>query len=204
MQPREAALTVWSLVMLGLVDLEACMYIYRVLSNVDIKQYSPRDLVRLQLAQYILEAQGRIQQRAGAGVPGIILLPPRVVQHTAAAWQSSTDRHQPSRMCLDIADCLRGMGLDPALSVPSEDEVLMIDLAVPLPGQRRLAVLDIKPHETSANEPYRVTGYVAGVRRMLEARGWEVVGVAWHEWQGCKDRRELLRKKLGVHLQLGV
>ena len=50
MTPRDVSLTLWSLVLLNLIDLEACMYCYRVLSNVDLKDYKPRDFARLHQA----------------------------------------------------------------------------------------------------------------------------------------------------------
>ena len=80
------------------------------------------------------------------------------------------------------------MGVAHEVEVATEDGLMVVDLAVLLPNQRRLAVVDVKRHETSMTEPYQIGGYLEGTRRMLLARGWEVVVVPWYEWEGCGDK----------------
>lgn len=111
MSPRDVSLTLWSLVLLKLIDLEACMFCYRVLSNVDLTDYKPRDFARLHHAQLLLEAGGKVQQRREGGAPGVVLLPPRVIATSAGAWKEAVGKHKASGMSMEISSTLVGMGV---------------------------------------------------------------------------------------------
>lgn len=143
------------------------MYIYRMLSNVDLTNYKPRDFARLQQAQLLLEAGGKLVTRTQGGVPGVVALPPRVVTSAGPAWEQAVAKHRASPMCHSISRVLIELGVQHEVEVGSEDGKVVIDLAVPMEGQRRLAIVDVKRNETSVNEPYTMGGYVVGLGKML-------------------------------------
>lgn len=63
-----------------------------------------------------------------------MLLPPRVVRLSMAAWKESVGKHRASSMSLHISATLRDMGVAHEVEVITDDGLLMVDLAVLLPN----------------------------------------------------------------------
>ncbi|KAF8069682.1 rgt-1 [Scenedesmus sp. PABB004] len=148
----------------------------------DLPPARARPLLLLQLFQAATLMQDAFR---GAGVAPPAVLPPGLAAAAARAWLSSSRRSagRASGFQAAVAAALAGEGL--RLDVSSEaltaDGLFTIDAAVTWRGRRVAVEVDGPEHFTS-NAPHALLGSSLAKQRCLQARGWVVLSVPFHEW----------------------
>ncbi|KAG1669327.1 hypothetical protein FOA52_014889 [Chlamydomonas sp. UWO 241] len=108
-----------------------------------------------------------------------VAVPAQLAAACKTAWMEERDDPQPSRVQLEVLAVVRQLpGCSGATSEQATDDGLFsVDIAVQLPDGSRLAVEVDGPQHFLSSPPDRLDGATLLRNRLLEARGWRVVGV---------------------------
>jgi hypothetical protein len=169
-KPQHLANMAWALAALDERNAAFAGALIHVASARDFSSKEPR-----QLFQFILWLD---TWQAGTDVP------PQLLAGCKQAWLEEVGNTSVSRTQLQVLDAIRQLpGCSGASSEHlTDDGLFSIDIALQLPGTKKLAVEVDGPSHYLSNAPTVPNGATRLRTRLLEARGWRVVSVPVTEW----------------------
>eukprot|EP00873_Tetraselmis_striata_P022749 jgi/Tetstr1/443013/TSEL_031073.t1 len=136
------------------------------------------------------------------------LLPPRLLERARAVWNrelavtAERGREQPKPVLRAVTYALDRMGIAYREWALTADGLLLVPLACAVRAGASVANVAVRvygPMQRSSTDPPRLLGKVQLQNRLLEARGWRVVGLMQEEWLQLEylyDQIEYIEAKL--------
>lgn len=193
MKAQYVANSLHALMSLGYVDAVTAMWPLLVRLSAAEMDANPQSLSQLHLVGLSLAVE----------YPELDLRLPEPIRAAAQrVWDASLASARPSQLHLDVARELRSLGV--AHVVETVVGGLSVDIAIEADtvasGSKRTVLEVDGPRHFFRNAGARDVRLGWGVwkHRLLEAQGWRVVSVSYHDWRRARHKAPLLRELLGM------